>query len=228
MSSHPDASPINPLPPVVVALALAILGVEILLWAAGKGFIGGAAGVGWRIDAVQTFGFSGRLWDWMLETGRFDPENMVRFLTYPFIHQSFLHTVFVLIFLLALGKMVGETLGQMAVVVTFFICAIVGAIVFSALTDTGEILVGGRPSAYGLIGTYTFINWVRLGERGENQMQAFALIGMLMAILLFYGIFFSIGQTWIAQITGFATGFLIAPFVAPGGVHRVIAKLRQR
>ena len=43
MSSHPDASPINPLPPVVVALALAILAVEILLWAAGKGFIGGAA-----------------------------------------------------------------------------------------------------------------------------------------------------------------------------------------
>ena len=228
MSSDPDASPINPLPPAVVALTLAILGVEIVLWAAGRGYVGGAAGIGWRIDAIQTYGFSGRLWAWMLETGRFEAENTLRFFTYSFIHHSFLHTVFVLIFVLALGKMVGEVLGQAALIITFFACAIVGALVFAAFSDTNEILVGGRPAAYGLIGTFTFIRWVQLGERGENQMQAFTLIAMLMGILLFYGIFFSIGQTWIAQIAGFVTGFLIAPLVEPGGVRRVLDKLRQR
>ncbi|MEL7345781.1 MAG: rhomboid family intramembrane serine protease [Pseudomonadota bacterium] len=228
MQSHPDASPINPLPAVVVALTLMILGVEIVLWAAGRGLIGGAGGVGWRIDAMQSYGFSGRLFDWMVETGRFEFANTIRFVTYPFIHAGFLHLAMVLVFLLALGKMVSEVLGSMALIVTFFACAIVGALVFALLTQTEEILIGGYPSAYGLIGTYTFILWVRLGQTGQNQMQAFGLIGILMGIQLIFGVLFNVGLTWIAEVAGFVTGFLIAPLVAPGGLRRVLDKLRQR
>lgn len=228
MSSHPDASPINPLPAVVVALSLAIFGVEAMLWAAGQGIIGGAAGVGWRIDAIQTYGFSGRLFDWMVETRRFEFDNMIRFVTYPFIHNSFLHVAMVLVFLLALGKMVSEVLGSMALIITFFTCAIVGALAFALITDVQEPLYGGYPAVYGLIGTYTFILWVRLGRSGQNQMQAFSLIAMLMGIQLIFGLLFTVGFTWIAEVVGFVTGFLIAPLVAPGGFRRFLDKMRQR
>ena len=228
MSSHPDASPINPLPAVVVAFSLAIFGVEAMLWAAGQGYIGGAAGVGWRIDAIQTYGFSGRLFDWMIETGRYEFTHMIRFVTYPFIHGSFLHMVMVLVFLLALGKMVSEVLGPPALIITFFACAIAGALAFAVLTNTEEVLIGGYPAVYGLIGTYTFILWVRLGQTGQNQMQAFSLIAVLMGIQLIFGLFFSVGFSWIAEVVGFATGFLIAPLVAPGGFRRFLDKMRQR
>lgn len=228
MSSHPDASPINPLPAMVVALSLAIFGVEAMLWAAGQGIIGGAAGVGWRIDAIQTYGFSGRLFDWMVETRRFEFDNMIRFVTYPFIHNSFLHVAMVLVFLLALGKMVSEVLGSMALIITFFTCAIVGALAFALITDVQEPLYGGYPAVYGLIGTYTFILWVRLGRSGQNQMQAFSLIAMLMGIQLIFGLLFTVGFTWIAEVVGFVTGFLIAPLVAPGGFRRFLDKMRQR
>ena len=71
MHDH-NAPPVNPLPPVVVALALVIFAVELLLAGAGRGLIGGAAGIGWRQEAIQDFGFFGDVFDvmWARATGR--------------------------------------------------------------------------------------------------------------------------------------------------------------
>ena len=49
----------------------------------------------------------------------------------------------------------------------FFGSAIVGALVFALLTNVRTPLVGGYPAVYGLIGAFTFILWVRLGQRGR-------------------------------------------------------------
>ena len=55
----------NALPPAVVALALAIFGVEMLLWLGARGIIGGPQAVGWRLEAIQEFSFFSPVLPWM-------------------------------------------------------------------------------------------------------------------------------------------------------------------
>ena len=228
MHDH-DAPPINPLPPAVILLAGAIFGVEVLFMLAKSGLIGGTrGGEDWRIFAVQRFAFSGEIFDWMAETGRWPAEHLLRFVTYPFVHLSFTHMVFVAVFVLALGKMVGEVYSNLAVVVIFFGSAIAGALVYALLLDDPRPLIGGFPGAYGLIGGYTLILWVGYGAVGQNQYRAFTLIGFLLGIQLIFGLFFTVGNDWVAEVAGFATGFVLSALMVPGTLGRVIARLRQR
>ena len=229
MSLAPGQPPLmNPLPPVVVALALAIFAVEIVFQAGARGILGGAGAVGWRIEAMEEFGVWSAILRFIAERGEWVSPQMRRFVTYPFVHFSFTHAVFVIVFLLAMGKLVGEVLGTWAVLATFFVSAIVGGLVYSGLTDDGRPLIGGFPAVYGLIGTYTFILWVSLGHAGRNQLQAFSLIGVLLAIQLVFGLLFEVGNDWVAEVAGFLTGFVIAPLVAKGGLRRLLSRLRQR
>ena len=102
-----DESPVNPLPPIVVALALIIFGVELLFQLGHRGILGGAEGVGWRLNAQRDYGFFGQVFAWMRQTGNWPVEHLMRFVTYPFVHVAFTHMLMVIVFLLALGKMVG-------------------------------------------------------------------------------------------------------------------------
>ncbi|NNF72696.1 MAG: rhomboid family intramembrane serine protease [Rhodobacteraceae bacterium] len=228
VSSDPDASPVNPLPLSVVILALPIVFVELALVAGAEGFVGGPDAVGWRLSAMQDYAFFGPVFDLMLELGRFPPEHLMRFVTYPFVHVGFTHMLMVMVFLLALGKMAGEVLGAISVLVLFFSSAIVGALVFALATDDPSPLLGGYPAVYGLIGAYTFILWVRLGQVGEPRHQAFSLIAVLLFIQLVFGLLFGTGQDWVAEIAGFVTGFALSPLVAPSGWTRLLERLRQR
>ena len=226
---NPDASPFNALPPVVVALAVAIFGVEVVFMLAKAGFLGTTrGGEDWRIMALQRFAFSGELFDWMRETGRWPPEHVMRFVTYPFVHAAFTQMIFVVVFVLALGKMVGEVLSQAAVLAIFFASAIVGALAYALLLDDPRPLVGGFPAAYGLIGGYTFILWVGYGAVGANQFRAFTLIGFLLGIQLVFGLFFTVGNAWVAEVAGFLTGLALSPLLVPGGFGRILARLRDR
>lgn len=228
MSSDPDANPFNALPPVITALALAIFGVELAMWAAGRGLLGGTGGIGWRAEAVQGFAFYGPVLDYMIDTGSFTLADTARFVTYLFIHASFMHALFVIVFLLALGKMVAETVSPSAALVVFFASGIVGALAYAALTNDTRPLVGGFPAVYGLIGAFTFLLWVRLGAAGAPQYRAFSLIGVLLGLQLLFGLIFGGGSDWVADLAGFAVGFAITPIVAPGGFRLALAKLRQR
>lgn len=218
----------NALPPAVVALALAVFGVEVLLTMGARGYIGGGAGAGWRVQAIQDFSFSSPLLAWMFETGNWSIEHLKRFVTYPFIHLGFTHAAFVIVFLLALGKMVGEVFGNLAVLILFFGCGIFGALIYAGLVGDERFLTGGFPSVYGLIGAYTFLLWVRYNAMGENQYQAFYLIGMLMGLQLFFGIFFEVGYDWVAEIAGFVFGFVLTPALVPGAFRRFLDRIRQR
>lgn len=222
-----NAPPINPLPPVVVILALLIFGVELVLSAAGAGIVGGPAGTGWRLAAIEQFGFYQPIFQWMLETHAVSAEFLMRFVTYPFIHATFTHALFVLVFLLALGKLVGEVLSNWAVLVIFFGAALVGALAYGFVWETRVMLFGGYPSAYGLVGAYTFILWSGLAGRATG-LQAFALIAFLMGIQLVFGLFFGAGKDWVAQLAGFVTGFVLAFLVSPGGWQAVLGRLRRR
>ncbi len=229
MQQRHNDSPFNAIPPVVVALVAIIFGVELLFHLSRSGFIGGTrGGEDWRIFAIQDYAFSSEIFRWMMETGRWPLEHLQRFVTYLFVHGSFTHMVMVSVFVLALGKMVGETFSQLAVVVVFVGSGIVGALAYGLVLDTRQPLFGGYTGAYGLIGAFTFILWVGYGRTGENQFQAFRLIGFLMGIQLLFGLLFGANKDWVAELAGFATGFLLSGVLRPGGWAIILNNLRQR
>jgi membrane associated rhomboid family serine protease len=67
-----------------------------------------------------------------------------------------------------------------------------------------------------------------LGATGQNQAKAFQLIGFLLVLQLVFGLLFGSDLSWIAELTGFAYGFVVSIVVAPGGWAALLAKLRER
>lgn len=223
-----DTSPLNPVPPVVWLVILPLVAMELLLSASGAGLVGGAAGIGWRNDALQRFALAPTMLDQMIDLGRWNTDYAMRFLTYTFVHMTLTHALFVGVFILALGKFVAEVFRPWAFLVVFFGAAIAGGLVYSVAPGVRQALIGGYPAAYGLIGAFTFILWARLGALQANRARAFTLIGLLLGIQLLFGLLFGGGTDWIADVAGFAAGFALSFLVAPGGPAHLLAKLRQR
>lgn len=227
MNGSPQTPAVNPLPPVVVALFLILMGIELAFQAGERGLAGGPTAIGWRLGALQSYAFSGDIFDWMWETGRWPAEHMIRFVSYPFVHASFTQALFAGVILLAMGKMVGETFGTAAMLVIFFAAGIGGALVYAVVLNSALPLFGAFPPIYGLIGGFTFMLWKSLSRVGENQARAFTLIGFLMGIQLIFGLFFGLDDTWVADLSGFAIGFGLSFIVSPGGWQRIRGKLRH-
>lgn len=232
-----DESPLNPLPPVIWALVLPIIALEIYFGLGQLGFVGGGqpgAGMALRqIVAERTAyvpEFVLRLW----ELRMFDLGQGWRILTYSFVHLSLTHAVFVVVFALALGNLIASQFRPWAVVVLFFGSAIGGALIYTLFAGLlpqwrFQPLIGGYPAVYGFVGAFTFLLWTRLGQQNANRMRAFTLIGMLMAFQLVFGILFQDGSmTWIAEVAGFCCGFLLSFVLVPGGIGRVMRQIRQR
>ena len=225
---HRMEAPVNPLPPVIAALALLIAGVELVLTLAGRGLIGGPGAVGWRLEAMQRFGVFGSVLDQMAARRLFPPEELMRLLTYAFVHGGFVHALFAVVFLLAMGKFAGEVFAGWKLAVLFFASSVFGALVWWLATDDPAPLIGAYPGAYGLIGAFTFILWAGLSLRGERRAQAFRLIAFLVGFqVLFFGLF---GGTlgFVAEIAGFAAGFALSFVLAPGGWTALRDRLRSR
>lgn len=222
-----NEAPINPLPPVVWALVVPMAMAELMFNMGARGLIGGAGAVGWRLAAIQDFAFSAEALRWMVETGRYPVELLWRFVTYPFVHAQLSQAVFAIVFILALGKMVGEIFRAWAVLAVFFGSSIFGAIMYTVLVPNPIPLVGAFPGAYGLIGAYSFLLWVTLGARGLNQASAFTLIGFLMGLQLLFGALFGGSPDWVAELFGFVAGFALSFVVSPGGWSRLMAKMRR-
>ncbi|WP_315900496.1 rhomboid family intramembrane serine protease [Maritimibacter alkaliphilus] len=220
-------SPINPLPTVVLLLFAGIMAMEVVLSLGSWGVVGGPQAIGWRLTAIQRFSFSGEIFDWMVENRRFPPEHMLRFVTYPFVHPAFTSALFSGVMLLALGKWVGEVIHGLAMLVVFFASAIVGALAYGFFTEDPMPLMGAFPPVYGLIGVFTHLMWIRLGQIGQKQARAFTLIGMLMALQLLFGLLFGAHSDWVADLAGFVTGFVLTPLLVPGGFAALLARLRR-
>jgi len=228
MSSPQTDSPVNPIPPVVVALFVAIIVIEAVFSLGTRGMIGGPEAVGWRQGAIQDYGFNAEIFGWMLQNGVWPLEHVKRFITYVFVHGSFTHALFAGVMLLALGKFVGEVFSQWATLLLFVTSAIAGAVVFGLVAPERPWLIGAFPGVYGLIGGFTYLLWLRLGQMGENQARAFSLIGILMVLQLIFGLLFGSNSTWLADVSGFGFGFLLSFFLAPGGWAKIRARIRHR
>ncbi len=223
-----NASPFNAVPQVVLALVGVMFAVELWFLLSQSGLVGATrGGDDARIFALQRFAFSPEIMGMMVERGEYPPRQLMRLVTYPFVHGGFTHMVFAGVFVLALGKMVGEVLGQVAVAVLFLAGTVAGALAYWALAGGGA-LYGAFPAAYALIGGYTYIMWVHLGHMGESQYRAFTLIGVLLVFQLVFGVLFGAGNDWIADIAGFLAGLFLSVPLAPGGMARLVERLRRR
>ena len=228
-SHDPDFEPpFNKLPFVVVILFLIMAGIEVALSAGEAGLVGGPSAIGWRLGLVRDWGFSGDLFDAMLAQGYFPPEHLARFITYPFIHLSFTHALIAIVLMLALGKLCAEVMGQFAMLALFVCSGIGGALIYALVLNDPVWLVGAYAPVYGLIGGYSFLLWRKLAASGGRQVEAFTLIAMLMALQLVWSLFASVGYGWVAELSGFACGFVLSFLFAPGEWARILQKLRQR
>lgn len=221
-------SPFNPLSWVVWAIALPMALLEAMFSAAEAGLIGGPSALGWRAEAQSQFGVFPDYWREQFQAGAFDIELMIRFFTYPFLHPSPTDAVFAVVILLAMGKFVGDVFRPMALAVIYFASGALGALVYASIPSIESPLFGAYPGDYGLIGAFTFLLWVRLAGTGLNQLRAFTMIGFLLAVQLLFGILFGGGPEWVADLSAFVAGFLLSFMAAPGGIARVLARIRQR
>lgn len=227
-----EENPFNSVPAVPLALVLVMAAIELSFSAAAQGWVGGPTGIGWRTNAFQDYAFAPAVMTEIFERGRGSFDLWKRFVTYPFVHLSFTHTVWALVLLLALGKYVGEVFRPVAFLIQFFACSVLGAALYGVIapivTTANAGLVGAYPGIYGLIGAYTYLMWLTLGRMGENQLKAFQLIAILLGLMIVYSILFGSGPTWIAEVAGFVVGLVIAPLLAPGGWQAFIQRIRQR
>ena len=223
-----DRSPVNPLPPVVVALLILVVGTEAVLSLADRGIVGGRTGIGWRIAALQDYAVFDGLIERMAAQGAWRAEHLMRLLTYPFVHGSFTHALFAVVLLAALGKMVGEVFSPLALLAVWVVSSVAGALIWSMAIDTDAPLFGAYPAIYGLIGAFTFLLWARLAGLGARRLRAFTLIGVLLVFQLVLGLIGGAGWDWIADVSGFAAGFLLSFLVSPGGWRATLDRLRDR
>lgn len=227
-------SPFNVLPPLVIALTLLIVGIEAVFQLANAGIIGGPRGVGWRLAAIEDYGFSSAVLDRVLINGDYSFDMLKRFVTYPFINVQLTQVAFCAALTLALGKFTAEFYGSLKVLVLYVVAGIAGAIVYGLAVDDNYPLLGGFTPVYGLIGAYTYALWLRLGRAGENQIMAFRLIGFLLLIQLIFGIMSGImyasppPPSWISELTGFFAGFFLSILLAPGGWATLLHRIRER
>ncbi len=223
-----DSSPFNAIPPLVVALAVVIAGLEVMFQLAAAGMLGGSGGVGWRIAAITDYAVLDSVAEWMRANRYFPPEHLVRFIAYPLIHGGLVHAAFVVVFLLAMGKLVAETFSSLAFLAIFWLSAIVGGVAFVLILDSPVPLIGGYPGVYGLIGAFSYIQWVGLRGTGDNQFRAFQLIGILLVIQLIFATLYGQYGDIVADLSGFATGFALSFVLSPGGWYRLLVALRRR
>lgn len=228
MTPEINQSPFHAMPPVVVALAAVMFGLECLFALAEANLIGGADAVGWRLLAIQDYGFSAPVFDWMLQNQRFPPHQLMRFVTFPFLHADFTHALFVSVFVLAMGKAISGLFTPLRFLLLFFGSGVFGALIYGFTVTSQSALIGGFPGTYGLIGAYTFLLWMQARALGEAPLRAFSLIGILAAVQLIFAIFFGSGPQWIAELSGFGFGFLVSFVLVPGGWAHLRSWLRHR
>jgi len=230
-SDDHNASPVNPLPAMVVVFSLALAGVELYLQAAEHGYIGGRMAVGARLNAVTSYGFFDSVFSWMVETHRAPFEHAIRFISYAFVHANFTQASFAVVMLLAIGKMVAEAFSNLGFVIIFVLSTVFGALAYGVFLDTNIPLIGAFPAVYGMIGGLTFMLWTRARVSGESQLKAFSLILFLMGIQIVFKFVFGGGDEWVADVAGFLTGFVLSFVLAPDGGSRItglLEKLRTR
>lgn len=209
-----NSAPINPLPPVVILLVVLIAAVEVIFQLGEAGIIGGATGPAWRIMIADQFGFSNAAVYLMWDTGQYPPELLVRFVSYMFVHANFVAALFSVVFILALGKFVGERVHWLVLLAIFFGSGILAALAQAIVMGPTMAMLGAGAASYGLIGALSWILFTEQRAVGQNGLRAFRLIAALGVLLAVFSILFG-GHDWFERVAGFFVGFGICALLRP-------------
>mgnify|MGYP002078903443 CR=1 FL=1 len=228
-------SPLNPVPWVVWLLVLPMVGLEAFL--SFKDGISGLAASGWRSAFVQEMAYSPTYMRAMVEAHQYPLNGMWRLVSYPFIHISVSHLLFVAVVPGGLVKFGGGAVPAVgvhalfpswAVLAIFVISGAVGALVYTAVLPSVQTpLIGGWVPVYGLIGGVSFILWHRLRHDGAKRWRAFTMIGSLLLFRILVSPIFGWGWDVVAEIPAFVTGFVLSYLVNPGGLRDLLQRIRQ-
>lgn len=237
-SENMHLSPLNPISGVVLVIVFAIIAIEVVLQLAEAGWIGGPAGVGWRLEAATHFGIRDSALEYLRQNYWVWPEviweqpNLIwPFLTFPFIHAGAGHVALGAALMLVMGKTIAEEFSSFAVVALFLGCSISGAIVYGLVYDGPAALLGIYPVMYGFIAAYTWSEASKLHQAGKSMMPAFRIIAMLFAFRTVFSLIFGLRTSWPADLTGLIVGFLLSFVLAPDGRARIgrwVAAIRGR
>lgn len=222
-----NQSPFNALPPVVVGLAAVMAGVELAFQLARAGLL--APGFD-RVDAITGWAVLDASWEWMTARG-FVLREAARFATYPFLHVGFGHAAMAVVFVLALGNVIGDVVRGWRLLLLFFVPSLAGALAFVLLFDAPGPLYGGYVGAYGLIGAFTWLVRMGLTRLPIPPERAFLLLGFLLAIQPLFGLFsggFSWVPSWVAEAVGAGVGYALVRVLVPGGGGALLGRMRRR
>ena len=222
---EPGQSPVNAVPPAILLVFFAIAGIEAALALGAQGTLGGPAAVGWRVMLMERFAVSGAVLE---HAAMGDAGLWPRFLLYALVHGGTVHAIFAGVLLLALGKFVAEGMGQARAMAVLLGATVLGGLGYALAVGGTRPLFGAYPGVYGLIGAFTYLTWLKLGRMGENRLQAFRLIGVLLGLQLVFGALFGASPHWVGDVAGFLAGGVVAVLVAPGGLAALRARLRAR
>jgi membrane associated rhomboid family serine protease len=225
-----DAAPVNPLPQVVILLAVLIAAPEVIFQLGEAGIIGGPMGATWRQAIANQYGFSNQGFFFMWETGQYPFSTLLRFVTYMFVDVNFVATLFSLVFVLALGKFVGERMPSSSVLAIFFGSGIGGAVIQALINGPSHAMLGASAASFGMIGALSWILFSQQRASGETGLKAFRLIGQLAVFLGVMAWVFG-GNGWVECLAGFCVGFPLAAFLRPvegRGVDYWVERVRSR
>ena len=220
-SENMNASPVNPIPPVVLIIAILVFSAELVLQAGENGLIGGPAAIGWRLGLIENYSFFDPIFEHMLENRDFTYGNLLRLISYPVVHSSLTHAFFASVMILALGKKVAEEFSGKAVLVIVPIATLAGSITYGLIDNAKVPLYGAFPVVYGLLGAYSWILWLALDGKGRARWAAFRLVGFLLALQLLWYLFYGGQRDWIAFAAGFVSGFGLSFVLSPDAGPRV-------
>ncbi|THD84894.1 rhomboid family intramembrane serine protease [Aliigemmobacter aestuarii] len=222
-----DAPVFNPLPWIVWVLALPVIAAELFFALGQSGIIGGPQAIGWRLDAVNLFGFAPDFQRGLVARGMWLDQGWLRLLTYPVAHLSFTDALFSVVILLAIGNLIGRVFSPVAMVILYFGSSVATAALYT-LMGFDAPLVGADVAVYGLIGAFTWMRWAQYPAGHPERYQAFTLAGFLIGLRVFFWWVFGGSMAWVAAVLAVPVGFGLAILCAPGGLARVLNRMRQR
>ncbi|WP_137388295.1 rhomboid family intramembrane serine protease [Rhodoligotrophos defluvii] len=140
-------------------------------------------------------------------------------LTYMFIHGGWMHLIGNMLFLWVFGDNIEDIMGSWRFLLFFLFCGVVAALAHVALVpDSNAPLIGASGAVAGVMAAYLVFYprrrvWILLFLRIPLPMPAsFVLIGWLLfqVLSIFVTVNDEVQIAWIAHISGFAVGAIIA------------------
>ena len=218
----------GPIPPAVLVLAAAVGGAELILTAVQAGLWQPAFSSNLRVDAANNFGFSPWLFRAQFESAGFLTLPTIRLVTYPFVHFSWVHALFSVMFILVLGSVLSNFVRGLLVPVSFFASSAVSAVAYAWMSGADFPLLGAAPGYLGLLGLLAGILLMMHGRghpAASPSMVAFPFL--LVGLKLTQDTVFGIPGYMSANASGFVLGFLVSLIAIPGGYLALTAGLKR-